>query len=111
MVFYKKPNDAVIENIMGWRHSGFNIYCGSAIWPHDEDGLEKLARYIIRVSFSQERMTYIPAGYTSYGTAKVFYESKDGKTPKYFMRLMVNTYQSYLRFLVLLIHFLQSEHM
>ncbi len=41
-----KINDAVIENMMSWHHSGFNIYCGSAIWPHDEDGLEKLARYI-----------------------------------------------------------------
>jgi hypothetical protein len=38
-----------------------NIYCGPAIWPHDEDGLEKLAHYIIRASFSKERMTYIPA--------------------------------------------------
>ncbi len=59
-----KINVAVIENMMGWRHSGFNIYCGSAIWPHDEEGLEKLARYTIRASFSLKRMTYIPAGKT-----------------------------------------------
>ncbi len=79
-----KINDAVIENMMSWRHSGFNIYCGPSIWPHDEEGLENLARYIIRASFSQERMTYIPAGNTSDGTAKVLYESKDGKTQKTF---------------------------
>ena len=28
---------------------------GEAIWPHNEQGLENLARYIIRASFSQER--------------------------------------------------------
>jgi hypothetical protein len=37
------------------------VYCGNAIWPHNEEGLENLARYIIRASFSQERMTYIAA--------------------------------------------------
>jgi hypothetical protein len=52
-----KINDVVIENMMNWRHSGFNVYCGNAIWPHNEEGLKNLARYIIRASFSQERMT------------------------------------------------------
>ncbi len=44
----------------------------------------RLARYIIRASFTQERMTYIPAGNTSDGTAKVLYESKNGRTQKTF---------------------------
>ena len=39
-----KINDVVIENMMNWRHSGFNVYCGNAIWPHNEEGLENLAR-------------------------------------------------------------------
>ncbi len=69
----EKINNAVIENMMSWHHSGFNIYYGSAIWPHDDEGLENLACYIIRASFSQDRMTYIPAGNTSDGTAKVLY--------------------------------------
>ena len=50
------------------------MYCGEAIWPHNEQGLENLARYIIRASFSQERMTYIPADESSDGTAKVVYQ-------------------------------------
>ena len=25
--------DAVIENMLSWRHSGFNVYCGPAICP------------------------------------------------------------------------------
>jgi hypothetical protein len=54
-----KINDAVIENMLTWRHSGFNVYCGPTIWPNNDQGLEDLARYIIRACFSQERMTYI----------------------------------------------------
>ena len=78
-----KITDAVIENMLSWRHSGFNVYCGPAIWPYDEDALENLAHYIIRADFSQERMTYIPANDSSDG-AKVVYESKAGKTSKAF---------------------------
>jgi len=36
--------------------------------------------YIVRVSFSQERMTSISSNDSADGTAKVIYESKDGKT-------------------------------
>ncbi len=79
-----KITDVIIENMMNWHHSGFNVYCGDAIWPHNQEGLENLARYIIRASFSQERMTYIPADDSSDGTAKVVYESKDGRTQKTF---------------------------
>ncbi len=79
-----KINDAIIENMLNWRHSGFNVYCGDAIWPHNEEGLENLARTTIRASFSQERMTYIPAYESNDGIAKVLYESKDGKTSKTF---------------------------
>ena len=43
-----KINDTVIENMLNWHHSGFNVYCGNAIWPHNEEGLENLARYITR---------------------------------------------------------------
>lgn len=35
--------------------------------------MEKLAHYIIRASFSQERMTYVPE------ESKVTHQSKDGK--------------------------------
>jgi len=47
-------------------------------------GLESLARYIIRASFSQERMTYIAAKDSSDRVAKVIYQSKDSKTTKTF---------------------------
>jgi hypothetical protein len=47
-----KINNVFIENMMNWRHRGFNVYYGNAIWFHNEEGLENLARYIIRASFS-----------------------------------------------------------
>ncbi|MDY6906390.1 MAG: transposase [Thermodesulfobacteriota bacterium] len=79
--------DRVIENMMGWHHSGFNVYCGPAIWPANDTGLENLARYIIRAAFSQERMTYIPASNSSDGQAKVIYQAKDGRERKVFPAL------------------------
>ena len=56
-----KINDDIIENMMNWHHSGFNIYCGPAIRPGERGGLEKLAQYIIRAPLSQERLLYIPS--------------------------------------------------
>ena len=41
-----KITDLVIENMMNWRHSGFSVYCGKAIWPHNQERLEILARGI-----------------------------------------------------------------
>jgi len=69
----KKITEDLIEMMMGWRHSGFNVYCGPRIQPGEEEAMENLARYIIRASFSQERMTYIPE------ESRVLYRSKDGK--------------------------------
>jgi len=43
--------------------------------------VENLARYIIRASFSQERMIYIPE------ETKVSYQSNDGKEEKIFEAL------------------------
>jgi hypothetical protein len=79
--------DRVIENMMGWHHSGFNVYCGPAIWPGNDTGIENLARYIIRAAFSQGRMTYIPESSASDGRAKVIYQSKDGRDRKVFPAL------------------------
>jgi len=73
----KKITEGLIDMMMGWRHSGFNVYCGPRIQSGEEEAMENLARYIIRASFSQERMTYIRE------EAKVLYRSKDGKKENY----------------------------
>jgi hypothetical protein len=74
----KKITEDLIDMMMGWRHSGFNVCCGPRIQPGEEAAIENLARYIIRASFSQEKMTYIPE------ESRVLYRSKDGKNLKTF---------------------------
>ena len=73
-----KITEDLVDMLMKWRHSGFNVFFGPRIQPGDEEAMENLARYIIRASFSQERMTYIPED------SKVVYRSKDGKEKKVF---------------------------
>jgi hypothetical protein len=71
-----KTADAIVQNMLCSHHSGFNVCCGQAIWPHNDKGLEKLARCIIRASFSQERMTDIAADESFEGDARHFGEGK-----------------------------------
>ena len=67
----------------------FNVFCGNRISPKDETSIENLARYIIRASFSQERMQYLEQEGT------VVYKAKscpgrragDGKDKKVFQAL------------------------
>jgi hypothetical protein len=73
-----KITQEVVKLILSWRHTGFNVHCGPRIQPRDEVAMENLARYVIRASISQERMTYIP------GESKVLYRSKDGKKENVF---------------------------
>ena len=73
-----KITEELIDMLMTWHHSGFNVFCGPRIQPGEQQSMENLARYIIRASFSQERMTYIPE------ESKVIYQSKNGKEEKVF---------------------------
>jgi len=75
---YDLITQKLINMLLSWCHSGFNVFCGPRIHPREEDAMENLARYIIRASFSQERMTYIRE------ESKVIYKSKDGRQQKAF---------------------------
>ena len=46
----------MIAMLSKWRHSGFHVFCGNRISPSDDTAMENLAPYIIRASFSQERI-------------------------------------------------------
>ena len=83
----RKINDSLIENMMTWHHSGFNVYCGDSIQPYDQEGIERLAQYVVRAPISQERMTYIPKHESPDGVAYVIYESKSGDTTETFTAL------------------------
>jgi hypothetical protein len=53
-----KITEDLIGMMMGWRHSGFNVYCGPRIQPGEEEAMENLARYIIRASFFFEMSSF-----------------------------------------------------
>jgi ribosomal protein S27E len=73
-----KITQEIVAMLSSWRHTGFNVFCGNRISPTDETAMENLARYIIRASFSQERMNYLDQEGT------VVYRSKRGETTKSF---------------------------
>jgi hypothetical protein len=55
--------------------------------PWDNEGAERLAQYIVRVPFLQERMTYIPEHEFPDGVAKVVYEGKTSGVDETFTTL------------------------
>ena len=64
-------DDAFIKMLMSWRHvSGFNVHNEVKINPDDAKGIENLSQYIIRNSFSLEKLKYEP------GDSSVIYRSK-----------------------------------
>ncbi|MDD5487134.1 MAG: transposase [Dehalococcoidales bacterium] len=82
-----KITDLIIENMMGWHHSGFNVYCGEAIRPSDQEGIERLAQYIVRAPIAQERLFYIPASESNDGVARVIYKGKNSGVRETFVAL------------------------
>lgn len=46
------------RKLLGWKHSGFSVYNGQPIRRDDDDGLERVAQYIIRNPFSEQKMVY-----------------------------------------------------
>lgn len=73
-----KISREMITLLSTWRHSGFHVFCGNRILPKEETAMENLARYIIRASFSKERMQYIDK------KGIVIYPAKDNKERKIF---------------------------
>ena len=71
----------IINMLDTWEHSWFTVFCGNRIYPHEDTAMENLARYIIRASFSQERMTYLR------DESKVIYKAKKGGETKTFAAL------------------------
>jgi hypothetical protein len=55
-----KITQELVLMLRSWRYSGFQVSVGPRILSREEEAMEKLARNIIRASFSQERKTYLP---------------------------------------------------
>ncbi len=64
-------DDTFIKMIMQWRHvSGFNVHNQVRIKPDYDQGMENLSQYIIRNTFSLEKLKYETGG------SSVIYRSK-----------------------------------
>jgi len=64
-------DDSFIKMLMSWQHvSGFNVHNEVRIKPNDEKGMENLSQYIIRNTFSLEKLRY------DTGDSAVIYRSK-----------------------------------
>jgi len=76
----EKITEELIDKLMNWNHSGFSVHKGEQIARNDEEGREKLAQYIIRNTFSMEKLT------CNEETGTVIYHSKmtHGKDKKNF---------------------------
>jgi len=64
-------DDAFIKMIMAWRHnSGFSVHNEVRIQPGDTKGIENLSQYIIRNTFSLNKLSYVES------TGTVIYRSR-----------------------------------
>ena len=44
----EKITEELIDMLMTWRHSGFNVFCGPRIQPGEQEAMENPVVYIIR---------------------------------------------------------------
>jgi hypothetical protein len=71
-----KLDPVFAQKLRAWRHSGFGVHNGKVIAKDDRAGLERVAQYIARNSFSESKMTYNEA------TGVVLYRSKSNYNTK-----------------------------
>jgi hypothetical protein len=65
-------SDDRIELLMSWKHTGFSVDNSIIVYPSDEQGLERLARCMIRSLVSLRRPHQLPQ------THQVFYQTNKG---------------------------------
>ena len=65
-------SDERIELLMSWKHTGFSVDNSVTVYPSDQQGLERLASYLLRSPVSLERLFYSPE------TQQVVYRAKNG---------------------------------
>lgn len=51
-------SDEFIQKLLTWKHSGFSVYGEGKAVANDDDGRERLARYLIRPPISMKRFSY-----------------------------------------------------
>jgi hypothetical protein len=82
-----KITQFIIDNMLNWENTGFNVYCSAPIYHEDNQNIEKLSQYIIHAPISQERMFYIPSDKSNNNTNKIIYKGKNNGTIQTFNAL------------------------
>ncbi len=53
-----KINEDVVERLVNWIHSGFNVYTSDEIPPYDIPARERASHYLTKPCISLEKMSY-----------------------------------------------------
>ena len=65
-------SDERIKLLLSWRHTGFSVDNSVTLYPSDQQGLERLARYLLRSPVSLQTLHYSPE------TQQVIYQANKG---------------------------------
>jgi hypothetical protein len=76
LVQRKLLSPALVHKFMQWKHSGFNLFRGDPVPGNHRAELQNLAQYILRHSFSVDKMTYIAH------SSRVIYHSRLNPTTR-----------------------------
>jgi hypothetical protein len=67
----------VVENMRGWRHSGFSVDQSVGLEAGDTEGIQRLIAYFLRCPFSQARMINVTED------GKVLYKAGDNRLGRF----------------------------
>jgi hypothetical protein len=56
----EKITSLIVEKILAWHHSGFNIHRGEPIEPDDHKAVERVVAYLVQCPVSLDRLSYLP---------------------------------------------------
>jgi len=84
-----KISDAVIDNMLSWHNSGFNIFCSRPNEPDDQTGWKGWPNTLSGPRFIKERMVYFPSSEAADGLARVIHQAKDGNSSKPFLAKLI----------------------
>lgn len=70
-----------IELLTSFRNSGFSVDASPTVWPSDIQGIERLARYLLRCPVSLSRIHWTPGERTLFYEGKTSQDELFGKHP------------------------------
>ncbi len=70
-----------IELLASFRFSGFSVDASPTLWPTDAQGIERLARYLLRCPVSLSRIHWTPGARTLFYQAKASHDDPFAKHP------------------------------